>query len=639
MRGFYILAIALLCIISALSPKPTFAQTNSFNDLGDFFDKRIHEMIEQEHIPNLTVAVVSSGKVVFEKGYGYADLEKEKSVDPKTSLFRIGSVSKLFTWTAIMQLVEKGELDLYTDINEYIDFEIPNEIVTQKNNTAVVEPITLHHLLTHTAGFEDYANSIFRLSKEEMPPLHEYVQTYLPKRIYPVGEVLAYSNYATALAGYIVEKKTGVPFETYIEQNIFQPLGMEKSTFNQPVDEKLTVQLALPYRFINDKYVQAKFEYMPAPAGGMSSSATDMAQFMLAYLQGGKGLLAESTVQQMLSPQFTHHATLDGMTYGFMERNRNGIRALYHGGSTMLYDTGLYLLPEEEIGIFISYSGANYQVHVNIFEQFVDYYFPNDEKERLTENSNEDNQNLAGEYHQNRRSVTTSGKFISLTSGVLRVEMGKDNDLFVSHLGKKSRFTKDSSGIYYHTYETKVTDPYGEFSAIVFEKDPLGRMMLMTDGPMTYSKAPWYSTSGFTILLLGLSILYIISSFIYRGIIAIIKFIKRKDELLTSPERIIRIVTTLYGIITIVFVGQMILTGQLDPLYGLPKDVYKALSALEMMIGYLPLIMTSLLFVLVPITIILWWKKRFRLRTRIHYSLYTFFTICLGWLFYFWNIV
>ena len=179
-------------------------------DIENFMDKAIQAKMKEQHIPNATVSVVSNGKVIFEKGYGYANVENQTRTNPEMTMFRIGSLSKLFTWTAIMQLVERGILDLDTDVNEYLDFEIPSKL--EGSNQGDSEPITLHHLMTHTPGFEDYADSIFRLSADKKPSLNEYVRQYMPARVFPPGEVMAYSNYGTALAGYIVEQVSGMPF-------------------------------------------------------------------------------------------------------------------------------------------------------------------------------------------------------------------------------------------------------------------------------------------------------------------------------------------------------------------------------------------------------------------------------------------
>src|SRR6185369_15089245 len=194
-------------------------------DLETFLDGIVPLQLEADDIAGATIAVVKDGKVLFAKGYGYADYEKKKPVSAEETLFRPGSVSKLFTWTAVMQLVEQGKLDLNRDVNDYIDYKIPE---------AFGKPITLKNILTHTPGFEEQLKDLLRTSSES-PNLGEYLKTHIPARIYPPGTVPAYSNYGAALAGYIVERVSGLPFNQYIEENIFKPLGMTHSTFAQPL--------------------------------------------------------------------------------------------------------------------------------------------------------------------------------------------------------------------------------------------------------------------------------------------------------------------------------------------------------------------------------------------------------------------
>ena len=200
-----------------------------------------------------------------------------KSPFQQKTLFRPGSVSKLFVWTAVMQLAEQGKLDLDRDINEYLDFKIPE---------AFGQPITLKNIMTHTAGFEEQVKDLFALGKPS-PNLGEYVKTHVPQRIFAPGTTPAYSNYATTLAGYIVERMSGQSFDDYVEQNIFKPLGMIRSTFRQPLPPELAPLMSNGYLLASD---EAKpFESIgPFPAGSMSSSAVDMSKFMLAHLQEGR---------------------------------------------------------------------------------------------------------------------------------------------------------------------------------------------------------------------------------------------------------------------------------------------------------------------------------------------------------------
>ena len=221
------------------------------------------------------------GRLFLKRAMDLPISKEQAKVEPDTTMFRVGSVSKLFTWTAIMQLVEQGKLDLHTDINQYLDFEIPAELAVGTKDTKP-RPITLLDLMTHTPGFEDYPSSIFRLKDVEMPPLDQYVREFRPERVFPAGEVMAYSNYGTALAGYIVELVSGMPYSQYVEEYIFKPLEMDDSSFQQPLPDDLSPNLAQAYRSIDGEFIEGKFEFMPNAAGGMSSTAKDMAKFMQA---------------------------------------------------------------------------------------------------------------------------------------------------------------------------------------------------------------------------------------------------------------------------------------------------------------------------------------------------------------------
>jgi CubicO group peptidase (beta-lactamase class C family) len=184
------------------------------------------------------VTVVKDGKVLFAKGYGYAEVKTRKPVTVDATLFRPGSISKTFTWTAVMQLVEQGKIDLNRDVNDYLDFKIP---------ATFGKPITMKDLMTHTPGFEETLKELFVANAADMRPLQQYVQTHMPQEIFPPGTTPAYSNYGATLAGYIVQRVSGVPFENYIEQNIFVPLGMTHSTFRQPLPANLKPLMSQGY--------------------------------------------------------------------------------------------------------------------------------------------------------------------------------------------------------------------------------------------------------------------------------------------------------------------------------------------------------------------------------------------------------
>ena len=315
-RCYLLLSSVIILIIGILlsSTTPVSAQSvkNGPNDpieVSSFIDGVMATSMRNNHVPGAVVVVVKEGEVFFAKGYGYADLENKIPVDPATTLFRPGSVSKLFTWTAIMQLVEEGKLDLDKDVNTYLDFEIPDTFS---------EPITLRNILTHTAGFEDIGNGLFKIDETLVSSLETYVKEYQPARVFPPGTTGAYSNYGSALSGYIVERITGMAFEDYIAENILRPLGMNHSTFEQPLPPSLIDDMAEGYNHVNAEYIKASFEFVVGnPAGALSATGLDMANFMIAHLQDGRfkntQILSPETTQQMHSPLYRPDPQLDGM--------------------------------------------------------------------------------------------------------------------------------------------------------------------------------------------------------------------------------------------------------------------------------------------------------------------------------------
>ena len=344
----------LICftLLACLTPAKV-ASANGPSDpkeLETFLDGVMAAEMEKDHVPGAVIAVVVDGSPFFMKGYGYADLENKIPVDPQQTLFRPGSVSKLFVWTAVMQLVEQGKLSLDENVNAYLDFTIPD---------TYSQPIALKHIMTHTTGFEDIGADLFKLNASEVHPLGDYLKTHIPRRVYPPGEIGAYSNYATAVAGYIVERISGMSFNEYVEANILQPLDMQHATFRQPLPDALAGDMAQGYNFWQGAYQKGGFEFVqPYPVGGLSATASDMTHFMIAHLQNGRyalnQILEEATARQMHSQLYTPDPRMLGMAYGFFESEINGQRIISHGGDTILFHTGLYLLLDVNSGIFIS---------------------------------------------------------------------------------------------------------------------------------------------------------------------------------------------------------------------------------------------------------------------------------------------
>jgi CubicO group peptidase (beta-lactamase class C family) len=342
------------------------------DDLAAWLDGFMPVAINRSAVAGAVVVVVKDGAVLFEKGYGYADLEKRTPVDPKATLFRPGSVSKLFTWTAVMQLVEAGKLNLDADVNQYLDYKIPPRDG---------KPITLRQLLTHTPGFEESIRGLIT-ARPSGRSLAEEMKRWVPTRVFEAGTTPAYSNYGASLAGYIVERVSGEPFEKYIENHIYRPLGMDHSSFEQPLPSRLEPMMSKGYSDATQPPEAFEYVSMP-PAGSMSATGDDMAKFMIAHLEDGRlgseQILKPDTAHQMHDSRTSLMAPLNGIELGFYDQDINGHRVIAHGGDTQWFHSDLLLFLNDHVGLFVSVNSAGMQagwLRQRLFEEFADRYFP-----------------------------------------------------------------------------------------------------------------------------------------------------------------------------------------------------------------------------------------------------------------------
>ena len=343
-------------------------------DVDAWLDGYLPYALHTGDIAGATVAVVKDGQVLTERGYGYADVAKRTPVDPKLTLFRPGSVSKLVTWTAVMQLVEAGKIDLDGDVNQYLDFRIP---------PYEGKPVTMRNLMQHVGGFEEQAKGIITYDPKS-PSFDKLLKQWVPHRIFAPGTTPAYSNYGASLAGYIVQRLSGQSFDDYLDTHIFAPLEMSHSTFRQPLPANLVPYMSKGYREASDPPID--FEIVgPAPAGSLSSPAEDMAHFMIAHLQDGeyhgKRILQAETAQKMHDSPLTTLPALNRMELGFFETNINGHEVIGHLGDTEAFHTSLHLFMKEGVGFYVSFNspgkdGAVQGLRTALFNGFADRYFP-----------------------------------------------------------------------------------------------------------------------------------------------------------------------------------------------------------------------------------------------------------------------
>jgi CubicO group peptidase (beta-lactamase class C family) len=469
-------------------------------DVETFLDGIVPLQLEREDIAGATVAVVKDGKRLFAKGYGYADVKHKQPVTAET-LFRPGSVSKLFTWTAVMQLVEQGKLDLGKDVNEYLDFKIPE---------AFGQPISLKNILTHTAGFEEQWKDASPADKRS-PNLGNYLKTHIPKRIFAPGTTPAYSNYAAALAGYVVERVSGQPFNNYIQQNIFKPLGMTHSTFAQPLPPELAPLMSNGYMLASDE--PKEFETIgPFPAGSLTSSAVDMSKFMLAHLQEGRlgaaQILKPETTRLMHSRAFGLDPAANSMAYGFYEQSRNGQRIIGHGGDTDYFHNDLHLLIDAGVGFFVSYNssgrGEVLLTRTMLWDAFLDRYFPAPPFNSPTLDSAKNDANaVSGNYISSRRHESLF-KSLALPEEAT-VSANEDDTISVREMYGLMNDANGKPKRWREVAPMTFRDINGQDS-LIFKPDQNGRMQIILPYPMmVFQRVGLWENSRILLPVAGLS--------------------------------------------------------------------------------------------------------------------------------------
>lgn len=603
-------------------------------ELEAFLDDLFAKDMEENHIVGAAVSVVKNGELFLAKGYGYADLESKIPIDPEQTVFRIGSVTKLFTWTAVMQLIEQGKLDLDTDVNTYLDFHIP---------ATYPQPITLRHLLTHTAGFEDLHADMVTLKEQDMAPPREWLVSHIPARVFPPGEFAAYSNYGAALAGYIVARVSGESYSQYVQQHILNPLGMNSSIAQWPTPSDLSVRESIGYM-----YTDGAFQVFPRlmspvdlfPAGVMHSTVTDMARFMIAHLQDGRysdatipeaRILEEATAQRMHSALYTPDSRILGTTYGFFDFSDNGQRVIGHSGEAEPMESLLLLLPDQNLGVFVAYNslgaGELTRQHFGFQRAFFDHYYPAPTLEPIqppadfTERANR----FVGIYKMTQNAYTTLEKYMSLVNPTVEVKNPGDGTLLLLTPYGDWRIVEEEP-----MYFRQVDGPFG----FVFREDDQGHIdYLFTDFTpmMAFEKLQWYETLEFNMPLLLVCLLTFLSTLP----VAVIRAIRnhRTSNHQKSAPRGARIANWLIlgiCILNLLFVVGHMLWGE-QIVFGIPL-IYKIVLGL----GVLAAVMTIGALVC---ALLAWKDSYWSIVFRAHYTLVTVVAIAFVWFMNQWNLL
>ncbi|ROU05353.1 class A beta-lactamase-related serine hydrolase [Lysobacter enzymogenes] len=332
-------------------------------ELGAYVDGVVEAYRRRYGIAGATVAVVDAQGPLLLRGYGLAGQKPARAVTADATLFRIGSVSKTFTYLEALKLIDAGRLSLDAPVNDYLPaaLKLPDD---------GYPPVLLRHLLTHTAGYEDSAfGHLFAQDPRHALTLADYLQRHRPARVRAPGTHAVYSNYSVALLGAVLAQVAGTPFEALIERDLLQPMGMQRTTFREPLGKHDPRDSGAAFAGLwSDGYERKSggfekrgFEYIAqlAPAGSVSSDAADMARYLRMLL--GRGELdgrrivpATAFARLEGAPLFATAPDATGLAYGFFRHRYGQVLSLEHGGATLYFHSNLVAVPELGFGVFVS---------------------------------------------------------------------------------------------------------------------------------------------------------------------------------------------------------------------------------------------------------------------------------------------
>ncbi|WP_172196775.1 serine hydrolase domain-containing protein [Saccharibacillus qingshengii] len=591
--------------------------------LEAFVDGIMEEEMNRLHIPGAVISIVKDGRIILGKGYGSSNLEQALPVDAATSMFRIASTTKLFTWTAVMQLVEQGKIDLDADINTYLtSMQIPD---------TYPEPITMRHLMTHTAGFEEGGVGYQITTDPAALPgsISDTLSSHRLARIRPPGEMSAYSNYGAALAGLIVEEVSGMSYDDYIQKYLFDPLDMQYSTVAEPLPESFAPYGVVGYQSENDSWVPGipTFEGGFRPAGSGTVSAIDMAHFMIAHLQSGtygdRQILKPETAALMHTTAFQFDKRLPGVTLGFAEKRINGLTLITHGGSDPMFNTEFYLAPTKQLGIFLSYNGGpGSEAAAELVQELFDRYYPAPEAAPSEAYASAESvQKYAGSYRFTRRNISDIDKFFNFFAQLNIAAAG--NTLSLGSGSEQQRYREIAPDLF---------QLEGGADQIGFRTDKSGRvthMMLDIAPDMPLERMPLLDRSGFWLLVIGSS-----AFFFLTALPGPLLFRKRFKAMTPAEKRAVRLSagTASWALLSVITMfGVVMSMDTMQKFSGIPP-----LLSLSLI---MPLITAGLTLALLISTAAVWRNKYWKAWERVHYTLVTLSAVGLTFFFHYWNLL
>ncbi len=462
-------------------------------DAAAFADAFFADRLASSRTPGAAFVLVEGGQLLVARGYGYADLEARRPMDPERTVLRVASLSKPVVAAAVLQLAERGRVDLDADVNLYLrELRVP---------PTYPRPVTLAGLLTHTSGLDEGLIGMAARDEAALMPLRAYLKARLPARVRPPGELIRYSNDGLALAALVVEEVSGLPFADYAAANIFRPLGMARSSFGPRPD--LMPDLAAGYEVGGGAPWRVPADYFNVgPAANLMTTAADLGRLLAGLLEGGRaGVLSGESVRQMFRRQFSHHPGLPGVTLGFFEYFANGRRALIHEGDWRGFAGLVLLIPEEGLGLFVANDGHNHRLNRELVGRFLDRYYPApDTPAPAAGPAAEDLGRFAGSYRTIRYGLGSVDKLATL---VEQFRVTADG-------GRLRLYGFGPEPAEFVPVDRLLFRMVGGEGYVAFREDKAGRVTHLFLGgdrlyptPLALEKVPWFETSGFGQLLAG----------------------------------------------------------------------------------------------------------------------------------------
>lgn len=578
--------------------------------LTHLIDSIVTSNMEKYNVPGVSYAIVKNNEIVYLGSQGFANIEKQKKVTHKTQ-FMLGSIAKLFTTIAVLQLYEDGRLDLDEDINTYIKaFQIPYKV-------------TLRQLLTHTGGLEESTLDRVKLSSEEVSSLESYLKNHLPEQILEPWIYPAYSNHGMALAGLVVQEVSKLRFEDYIQKHIFTPIGMINSTFL--LDSKKIVNLAVPYNLKDKKLTPLAYEYVEtAPSAMLISTSEDMAKFMQFQLNPQRSkILKPATLQLMQQRQFTAHKKLWGRGFGFFERKYRGVDLLEHGGSRAGFYGQFSIVPKDTLGIFIISNGGSSRFRTRVTFDFLKKIYPKKKADKKFTQEDIKGSEYKGIYLSNRRTVSDFSKLILQATFVEKIKVKTLDSKTLSVLG--SNYQMESPDQFNISNDSLSNFP------IAFGRDKKGRVdaLFLPGRSDSLRKMKWYEHEELAYVIFAIG-------FIVFLVISIRSLIKFKNKSITFQLKkglyALPAYRFLYSILSSIFmlvlICLLLIVGETLQ-YRIPNAFYLVFSISTMSI---PILIIAVLLLFKQ------WKN-LNFKSKIYNSLFIILAVSFSLELFLWNLI